>query len=558
MNKRRASGVLLSRCLLLLQGFIVAAVAFGNARAAEPPVSSVAAASELQSEFYAADSVQEVHLTIAENDLRRMHEALPERISVPAVFRWRDQVFPDVAVRFKGNSSSSPQQQHKRSFLVRFDEYSEDTRFLGMRRVSFDNGVQFGSLFSEPIITEIMRDLEIPVHRCNYAKLYINQRYYGVYGNVERIDDTFLQRQFGNANGLLFKVDEGGPGGDLRLFSREPDAYGRAFELKHGDRSQAYEQLLSFVQLVNAPAPAQEALAIQSEFHMQPFLRVTAVLLFAGAFDQLTGWNPHNYYLYRDPDDERWHYLPWDLDVGFCEVAFGRIQVLRDWHAAWPAPGGTPSPLLEQLLASPQLRGEYRRVAAEILERFFQPESMCARIDQKYELIREALHSDPFPHARVTNPADSGYDSIVQSMKEFVVRRYATARQQLASPGQRPQFAQPREAQPQPGPSSPDAPSELALVSVTSAGVALRWRDNAENEAGTILQRADGEEGAGGSEFRNHIGQPGGNIASVTDPGVRPGGTYRYRVYSIRPTPRGMSGTGVSNVVTVTVEQPLN
>ena len=41
----------------------------------------------------------------------------------------------------------------------------------------------------------------------------------------------------------------------------------------------------------------------------------------AGAFDQLTGWNPHNYFLYHDAKRDRWRYLPWDLDVGFCATA---------------------------------------------------------------------------------------------------------------------------------------------------------------------------------------------------------------------------------------------
>ncbi|MGB0738771.1 MAG: hypothetical protein ACPGXX_01785, partial [Planctomycetaceae bacterium] len=80
--------------------------------------------------------------------------------------------------------------------------------------------------------------------------------------------------------------------------------------------------------------------------------------------------------------------------------------------------------------------------------------------------------------------------------------------------------------------------------------VVLKWTDNCDNEAGTILQRAEGAEGG---EFRNLIGQPGRNITEATDRGVRVGMTYRYRVYSVMPTPRGMRGTGVSNVISVTV-----
>ena len=120
-----------------------------------------------QTEFYQPDEVQSVYLKVTDENMQRLLAALPERISVPASFRWREISIDNVAIRFKGNSSANPSQQHKRSFLIKFDEYDSDVRFLGLLRVSFDNGVQFGSLFSEPIITEILQDLGIKTHRCS-------------------------------------------------------------------------------------------------------------------------------------------------------------------------------------------------------------------------------------------------------------------------------------------------------------------------------------------------------------------------------------------------------
>jgi len=67
-------------------------------------------------------------------------------------------------------------------------------------------------------------------------------------------------------------------------------------------------------------------------------------------------------------------------------------------------------------------------------------------------------------------------------MKEFVRRRYATARAQLDKPGARPEIvrAQPRPHQgPRPGASSDDAPSELHVAACTPTSVTLAWTDNA-------------------------------------------------------------------------------
>ena len=65
-----------------------------------------------------------------------MHDALPERIYVPGTFRWGDVKLKNVGIRYKGNSSSRPKQRHKRSFLIKVNEFEKGTRFLGLRRIA--------------------------------------------------------------------------------------------------------------------------------------------------------------------------------------------------------------------------------------------------------------------------------------------------------------------------------------------------------------------------------------------------------------------------------------
>lgn len=389
--------------------------------------------------FYQPDEVQSIHLHVTDKDLRRMLAALPELVDVPASFRWRDVSVENVSVRFKGNSSSNPRQAHKRSLLIKFDKYDKDRRFFGLRQASLDNGVQFGSLFSEPVVTDILRDHGVPAHRCNYAKLYVNGEYRGVYANVERIDESFIENHLPDAGGPLFKVDEGGPGCNLQFLGDDPALYARTFAAKTKSATKDPARLVEFIKLINETEPKEFAKALESKMEVDDFLRVTAVMLFSGAFDQLTGWNPHNYFLYHDGKRDRWRYLPWDLDVGFCETAFGRIRVLDDWHAAWPVPRtGAPNPLLERVVADPALLGRYRKLARKILDESFEPDRLCGVIDAKYRLIRDDLKADPFPPRRATVPGDRGYDDIVDSMKAFVRKRYASAVEQLEKPGERP------------------------------------------------------------------------------------------------------------------------
>jgi len=64
-------------------------------------------------------------------------------------------------------------------------------------------------------------------------------------------------------------------------------------------------------------------------------------------------------------------------------------------------------------------------------------------------LIKDDLKTDPFPHRRVTVPGDRSYDDIVDSMKAFVRKRYASAVEQLDKPGERPKVERPPGPPPQ-------------------------------------------------------------------------------------------------------------
>jgi spore coat protein CotH len=534
---------------LFVWGFRLAMVA--SALWIHPLLCPVACAADASDRFYDPAVVQTIRLEVKSDDVERMHRALPQRICVPGIFRWNDQILQQVGVRYKGNSSSRPEASHKRAFLIAFSEFTKSQRFLGLRHVALDNGIQFGSLFSERLITDVLRGLGVKASRCNYARVYLNEKYLGVYVNVERIDKAFIERNFGAKQGPLFKVNEGGPGADFRYLGADLALYQKAFELHAGPKAEAFTELSEFLRAVDSPNGTESELL--RTLDVDAFVKTTAVMLFSGAFDQYTGWAPHNYYLYRNPVDLRWTYLPWDLDVGFADKAFGRVPVLDGWHAAWPAP--MPGrPLMDRLISHTNLLQRYREQASMVLEASFRPEILIPKLRGLHEQIRSALEEDPYPPRRVTVPRDSGYPDILASMETFIRKRYALARAQLDNPGPRPQ-PQPTQPPPdsdgpRPGPPSKDAPSDLRTVKVTSAGVELRWENHAKGEMAMVVQRCMGPEG---TDFVNAIGQGGQNITTATDRNVQPGKTYRYRVYAVFATPQGPRGTGVSNVITVEV-----
>jgi hypothetical protein len=409
------------------------------------------------------------------------------------------------------------------------------------------------------MVTDILREVGVPASRSNYARLTLNGKNIGIYVNVERIDRTFIENRLGDAKGELYKVHDGGPGADLSHVGDDPLLYAKTFEVKMGKSRAQLGDLVSFIREIRDTPDKDFAARLRKMFDVDTFVRQMAVLLLSGSFDQYTGWGPHNYYLHRDAETDRWRYLTWDLDVALADRAFGRIAVIDSWHAAWPVPQ-TPRPLLERIVANEELLSLYRKQAQSLLESHFRPEALEARLDKLYALIREDLEKDPFPKDRITHPTDRSYDDVIASMKEFFRRRFDTAREQLARLGKRPDPVDTRrrpgrgqrQRGPRSGTSTEDAPSELVVARHSEKAVELSFKDNATDERHVIVQRC---EGADCEKFENYKGIPGENLTSVTDTQVEAGKTYRYRIYVLKLTAGGPVGTGVSNVVTVRIEK---
>jgi len=344
---------------------------------------------------------------------------------------------------------------------------------------------------------------------------------------------------------VLYKNHLGGPGSDLTVLAQAVD-YADSFEPKtHVDRADFSEILALAMRLRDTPDAALEGV-LEAHFELDPFLRLMAVMVFGGAFDQYTGMGPHNYYLYLDPATGLMSYLVWDLDVGFADNAFGRVPVIDGWNASWPLMQ-RPRPLIERILANEALRARYLVHAERILETYFRPEQMGAALDALYTQIGPFLSEDPYPPRRVTVASDRGYPSIIEAQKAFILRRYQTARAQLNQPVSE----DPMGRGPMPGEPGPDDPTALSVDAVDERGVHLSWIDNSEREGLTILQRCEGE---GCEGFRNHIGIEPDEPPRRIDEGVRSGAVYRYRAYAAWPTPDGPQGSGLSNVVQATAE----
>ena len=120
------------------------------------------------------------------------------------------QSFENVGVRYKGNSSYFNVHKYgssKLPFNLEADYKDKKQRFPGgYETIKLSNIFRDPSFVREALSYEIARQY-MPAPQCNFAKLYVNGEYLGLYNNTESIDDVFLEKHFGSHSGNFFKCD---------------------------------------------------------------------------------------------------------------------------------------------------------------------------------------------------------------------------------------------------------------------------------------------------------------------------------------------------------------
>lgn len=132
----------------------------------------------------------------------------------------------NVGIRAKGNtslSSVSAMGSDRYSFKLEFDHYDSARSYFGLDKLSLNNLIQDNTFMKDYLTYQMMGSFGVDAPLCSYAFLTVNGQDWGIYLAVEGVEEAFLQRNYGNDYGNLYKPDSsdfgGGPGNgrDFRM-----------------------------------------------------------------------------------------------------------------------------------------------------------------------------------------------------------------------------------------------------------------------------------------------------------------------------------------------------
>jgi hypothetical protein len=300
-------------------------------------------------------------------------------------FRHMDDTVSDAMIRLRGNPQHWASQQ-KMQFQISFNELDPDGRYAGLRKIVLDSAHYNRSHLRDRLAASIFHDLGLSYACANHAKLYVNGQYYGLYTNLEKIDREFLERNFDDPSGLLYKK-----GSELQTREDEnPDTSRKDLWWATTDLG-GMNGLGELEQMVGMWAV--EAIVPDADGY------------WAG------GWNM---YLYDHPT-RGFLYIPYDFDLSFDSAPATADPAI--WHKDNERYNGRPH--VEAVLSNPEWLARFALDVAGA-RRAYDPAVLHERIDRWAAQIREAALNDP--HAPWTFEQ---HLAGVQRLKDFVTERAA-------------------------------------------------------------------------------------------------------------------------------------
>ncbi|MBP6584760.1 MAG: CotH kinase family protein [Flavobacterium sp.] len=347
--------------------------------------------------LYNSNAIQDIRIVFSQSNWDALLDAQEagagDYISAQSV-TINGQVFNNVGVKYKGNSSYNPNYV-KNPLHIELDTYVNQN-YEGYTDIKLSNVIFDPSFVRETTAYSILGQyMHAPL--ANYANVYINGNLIGLYTNVESISKKFVNTHFGSNNNAFFSCSPpagAGPGTtnlpNLAYLGTNSASYESAYEIKS---TTGWDDLINLTNtLSNNTTNIESVLDVDRALWMLAFDNLFVNI------DSYIGQFKQNYYLYKD-DNGRFNPILWDLNMSFG--TFGQTgttnlnttlakrqlnHLLHSGDAAWP--------LVQKLLAVPRYKKMYLAHYATMLSENISNNSYFTKAQTFQTLINSSVQAD--------------------------------------------------------------------------------------------------------------------------------------------------------------------
>ena len=339
-----------------------------------------------------------------------------------------------VGFRLRGNTSRVSQ---KKSFKLDFNHFVSGRDFYGVEKINLNGEHNDVSIIRSKLSWDIFESIGMVATRANHIEVYINDTYYGLYISVEHIDDTFLSRNFDNDAGNLWKCLWPA---NLGYRGSNPSDYhpwvddNRPYDLKTNDDEYDFTQLARLIHIIN-----NDPDSLEHVFDVSEFIKYLAINILTGGWDDYRSLQ-NNFYLYHQPNIDRFLLIPYDYDNTFGIDWFSINWDMIDPYSYYLI-ADTERPLADIVFNNESYRNLFSRYLQFFIDHNFNMGEWGDWIDNTKDMIYSSAYNDTYRtldygftyNDFINSFSATSYTNqhVKNGLKEFIINRVSSLEDQI-------------------------------------------------------------------------------------------------------------------------------
>lgn len=318
------------------------------------------------------------------------------KTDIPATLSMDGKIYPNVGVRFKGQTSYQRVTSQKKSFNITMDYADPDQDLKGYQTLNLNNSFEDNSFMREVFYENITRPFSTSL-KANYLHLYINDQDWGIYPNVQALDGNYVKEWFLSNDGSRWRCERisggGGAGGfgagtsTLNYLGDDTSAYKPNYTLKHTTVENPWSDLLRVTKILNTVSLNQLEDSLKKVLDIDRALWFIAKEIMFGDDDSYVNKGGMDYYAIYQKDVER--LIPLEYDAN---------SVMSGQTANWSIflkETDTKFPLCNRLFAVPSLRQRYLAHFKTMFNQCLDTVNFISQLNIQYNFIDSLVSADP-------------------------------------------------------------------------------------------------------------------------------------------------------------------
>lgn len=344
--------------------------------------------------------IQEIYLYCEQSELDSIYASWNQMIYIPVKVKFHNKEWKTVKMRLRGDSSK---EYPKKSLKLLFPK---DELFAnGSQKLNLNAEYKDRSYCKQWLSSELMTLSGQVCYKTEHIKVFVNDKFYGLYLQVENIDEDFISRHQLDPKSNLYKATK--DGASLSKF----DDLNYHWEKKTNKKG-SWNDLEKLIGQINTVPQEEFHHFLKETFEYDKLINLMALNMYLGNGSTYY----HNYYMYHDLyETGKWQMFPWDMDKSISYYGWMPYQYQRtssDWES--------DNMLIEKAVANDSVMLDIKNRLLELSQTSFNMDLINPVLDQMSETLKEAVLLDESDNI----PSEEDWRKRIFDDREFLKNQY--------------------------------------------------------------------------------------------------------------------------------------